>query len=176
MSPRSRTGPAGIARPLCAGAVNPHPRNNHGVAGPGVEEGVGRPLGNWHFIEVCGIWLREREGGAFRAEGIAAGTLGGWRGHPADVRGARRGSCERSAGGILGQEIGILTPYKFGSPGLETAVGGDGHSPVQSITGSAQLFRGRKEPLLAHDISQVAPATMGEKTHFTNQIALSPFP
>lgn len=100
---------------------------------------MGRPLGNWHFIEVCGIWLREREGGAFRAEGIADEGSRRERqvagmGIRADVRGARRGSCERSAGGILGQEIGIFTPYKFGSPGLETAVGGDGHSPVHSIT------------------------------------------
>lgn len=89
----------------------------------------------------------------------------------ADVRGAGRGSCERSAGGILGQEIGIFTPYKFGSPGLETAVGGDGHSPVQSIT-----MEGAKSHCLLTTSHRVAPATIGEKTHFTNQIALSPFP
>lgn len=42
-------------------------------------------------------------------------------------------SWERSGGGIPEQKVGICTPYKYGSPGPEIGVGGDGHILLKSI-------------------------------------------
>lgn len=74
--------------------------------------------GRGNVVDECSSW-RDRQ-----VAGVGTGV---------EVRGARRRSWERSAGGIPEQKVGIFTPYKYGSPGPEIGVGGDGHILLKSI-------------------------------------------